>query len=171
MNVVKGKCTVALFFTILMFAHSVLFAQKKEHIFKIVRNKNSNIFNFDVILRDDDTITIDAYWIMNTEHGQRKKMSLTEKKAYGYTIKHNIAGHYDLILTAVPSKIIKIVKTSNGIKAIIKINEKEAYLSTVYIFAKNDFIMPKVLYYTITGEDICTGAKVTEKINLIQQRK
>jgi hypothetical protein len=150
--------------------YSSLFAQTtSKNLFQITRNKNANIVMYDVILNTNGDINkikpIDAYWILYGRRGQRKEITALEKRAYGYTITFNSNGYYDLILKAVPKKIIKIVIINNEPKAKIKINNKEAYLSKIYAFANNSFT-PRVSYYVIIGTDIETGVKITEKITM-----
>ena len=107
---------------------------------------------------------MDAYWLMNATDGQRKEISAFEKKAYGYSITYNNGGYYYLVLKAVKDRPIKVITIKSEIKPEIRINDKTAYLSKVYVFANDDFI-PKVQYITLIGTDVNTGDQVTEKIN------
>ena len=155
-------------FLILLFFDILSFAQNANmNLFRIERNKNANVVMYDVRVLPDGSIDkenpMDAYWIMNAEQGQRDEISAFEKKAYGYKIDYNDAGYYDLALKAVSDRPIKIVSVSGKYKAEIIINKKNAYLSTVYVFANDSFI-PRVEYIILTGTDKKTSAKVTEKI-------
>jgi hypothetical protein len=155
-------------FLILMSSSSILFSQDLNmNLFKIERNKNANIVMYDVRVLPDGSIDkknpMDAYWILNAEKGQRDEISAFEKKAYGYKIKYNEAGYYDLVLKAVSDRQMQIVNVDGKYKAKIKVNNKYAYLSTVYVFANDSFI-PKVKYIILTGVDVKTSNKVTEKI-------
>ena len=161
------KKIYALFLT-LLFVNSILFAQGvNENLFKIERNKNANIVMYDVRVLPDGSIDkenpMDAYWIMNAEQGQRDEISAFEKKAYGYKIKYNDNGYYDLILKAVSDRPMKIINIKGKYEAEIMINNKNAYLSRVYVFANDSFI-PKVEYIILNGIDVETANKVTEKI-------
>ncbi|MDR0618129.1 MAG: DUF4833 domain-containing protein [Endomicrobium sp.] len=155
-------------FLILLFFDILSFAQNANmNLFRIERNKNANVVMYDVRVLPDGSIDkenpMDAYWIMNAEQGQRDEISAFEKKVYGYKIDYNDAGYYDLALKAVSDRPIKIVSVSGKYKAEIIINKKNAYLSTVYVFANDSFI-PRVEYIILTGTDKKTSAKVTEKI-------
>jgi hypothetical protein len=155
-------------FLILLFADILLFAQDASmNLFRIERNKNSNVVMYDVRALPDGSIDkenpMDAYWIMNAEQGQRDEISAFEKKAYGYNIKYNDDGYYDLALKAVSDRPMKVVSVGGKYKAEIIINKKNAYLSTVYVFANDSFI-PKVEYIILTGTDKKAGTKVAEKI-------
>jgi hypothetical protein len=155
-------------FLSLLFANSILFAQYiNENLFKIERNKNANVVMYDVRVLPDGSINkenpMDVYWIMNAEQGQRDEISAFEKRAYGYKVNYNEAGYYDLVLKAVSDRPMKIINSKGKYKAEIMINKKNAYLSTVYVFANDSFI-PKVEYIILTGIDLKTANKVTEKI-------
>jgi hypothetical protein len=58
---------------------------------------------------------------------------------------------------------MKIVLVNGEYKAEILINNEKAYLSSVYVSA-SDALIPKVSYILLTGTNIHTGEKVTEKI-------
>jgi hypothetical protein len=166
----KKNKAVALLFICLSFIYLSSFAHTtSKNLFKIERNKNANVVMYDVKLNADGSIyksdPIDSYWVLKAENGQRKEISAFEKKAYGYTTTYKKEGYYDLVLKAVPSRAIKIVQVKEIIKPEIEISNKRAYLSTVYVFANNNF-MPKLQYLILTGTDINTGIKITEKINL-----
>ncbi|GMO67246.1 MAG: hypothetical protein Nk1A_5270 [Endomicrobiia bacterium] len=139
-----------------------------KNLFSIKRNKNANVVMYDIRLDSNGNIDelnpIDAYWILYDEQGQRSEIKAFEKKAYGFMIKYNIEGYYDLTLRAVPDRSMKIILLNGEPKVVIKINNEDAYLSTVFVFARDNLIIPKVLYYTITGFDIKTRSQITEKI-------
>jgi hypothetical protein len=126
-------------------------------MYDIMLNINGNI---------DKLKPIDAYWILFEKNNKRKEMTVLEKRAYGYTVTFSSNGYYNLILRAIPKRTIKIVMVKNNEpKAKIKINNSEAYLSRVYVFANGNFT-PRVLYYILVGTDIKTGMKISEKINM-----
>jgi phage-related protein len=164
----KVRFTI-LFFASLAFTALIVSAQitNNKNLFKIERNKNANVVMYDVILASNGNIDksdpIDSYWILYAKQGQRYKITVFEKNAYGFKIKYNNNGYYELILKAVPDRMIKVTLVNGTPKAEIKINNRKSYLSKVYVFA-NDNLIPKVLYYTLNGTDIETGATVTEKI-------
>jgi hypothetical protein len=168
----KKNKVVVLLFICLSFIYSSPFAHTvSKNLFKIKRNKNANVVMYDVNLNADGSICksapIDSYWVLKAENGQREEISAFEKKAYGYMTTYKTdktEGYYDLVLKAVPSRAIKIVRVNEEVKPEIEISNKRAYLSTVYVFANNNF-MPKIQYLILTGTDINTGVKITEKIN------
>jgi hypothetical protein len=149
---------------------AVSFGQSKESLFKIERNKNANVVQYEVNIDSSGVIDkanpIDAYWIMHAKDGGREEITAFEKRAYGYKISDNEDGTFTLVLNSVKERKIKISEAGGSVKAEIDINGKQAYLSKVYVFAKENGIIPKVQYYTLTGYDIQTGKEVSEKIDL-----
>jgi hypothetical protein len=171
----KSKIIMFLFFVLVLGISTVTNAVTineqiiNKNLFCIKRNKNTNIVMYDVRLNSSGDIDklkpIDSYWILYDKQGERSEIKAFEKKAYGFAIKYNVEErYYDLVLKAVPNRNIKIVLLNGEPKAVIKINNKDAYLLTVFVFAKNDLIIPKVLHYIIIGIDTETGSRVEEKV-------
>jgi hypothetical protein len=151
-----------------LFINSIAFAQiVKRTLFKIERNKNANVVMYDVRLNDDGSIDksnpIDVYWILYAKHGQREKITALERRVYGLKLIGGDGAYCDLILRAVPDRVIRISIEHGDPRAEIEIGDKKAYLSTVYVFAK-DGLIPKVLYYVLMGTEVKTGVKICEKI-------
>jgi hypothetical protein len=143
-----------------------IFAENKN-LFKIERNKNTNAVMYDARLdpygKIDNENPIDSYWILNEKQGQRQEIKGFEKRAYGYTVTKNGNSSYVLVLQAVKDRSIEIVLVNGDPKAVILINNEQAYLSSVYVSA-NDALIPKVYYLLLTGTNPSTGEQVTEKI-------
>ncbi|MDR1511338.1 MAG: DUF4833 domain-containing protein [Endomicrobium sp.] len=140
-----------------------------KNLFNIKRNKNANVVMYDIRLDPNDDINkldpIDVYWILYDKQGQRSEIKAFEKKVYGVKVKYNTEGYYNLILKAVPDKNMKVVLLNGQPKVLIKINNKDAYLSSVFVYAR-DKVFPKILYYTLTGIDVENGLRVMEKVIL-----
>jgi hypothetical protein len=157
-----------IFVVAFLFINSIAFAQiVKGNLFKIERNKNANVVMYDIRLSNDGSIDksnpIDIYWILYAKHGQRKEITALERRAYGVRLIGGNEMYFDLILRAVPDRVIRIVTKQGDPRVEIKIDDKKAYLSTVYVFAK-DALIPKVLYYVLMGTEIKTGMKIHEKV-------
>ncbi|MDR1663153.1 MAG: DUF4833 domain-containing protein [Endomicrobium sp.] len=149
------------------FLHNTKALAESKNLFKIERNKNINVVVYDARFDLNGDINkknpVDAYWILYVKQGQRKEITVFEKKAYGYTATDNGDDSYSLVLKAAKNKPMKIVLVNGEPRAEIFINNEKAYLSSVYISASNALI-PKVSYIVLTGTKINTGEKVTEKI-------
>jgi hypothetical protein len=162
----KNKKKVVLVIAFLLI-NSIAFAQiVKRNLFKIERNKNANVVMYDIRLGNDGGIDernpVDVYWILYAKHGQRKEITALERRVYGLRLIGGNGTYYDLTLRAVPDRPIRIYIKQGDPRTEIKIGDKKAYLSTVYVFAK-DGLIPKVLYYVLTGTEIKTGIKICEK--------
>ncbi|MDR3281791.1 MAG: DUF4833 domain-containing protein [Endomicrobium sp.] len=164
------KKNVVIFIVAGLFINSIASSQiVKRNLFTIERNKNANVVMYDVRLNNDGSIDkfnpIDVYWILYAKHGQREEITALERRAYGIKLVNgnNSSTDYNLTLRAIPDRMIRLTIKQDKPRAEIKINNKEAYLSTVYVFAK-DGLIPKILYYVLTGIEIKTGMKVSEKI-------
>ncbi|MDR1941147.1 MAG: DUF4833 domain-containing protein [Endomicrobium sp.] len=166
---------IALFAQLLCFS-GLAYAQTKENLFIIERNKNANVVNYDVNIDSNGVIDksspVDSYWMMYAVNGQREEVSAFEKRAYGYSVSYNENGYFDLSLKAVPDRNIKILLSDGKPKAEIMINGKAAYLSKVYVFAKDGaFGIPKVQYYVLTGVDVGSGLEIQETIEVASTKQ
>lgn len=156
------KVVLCLVLGILLGGAAFSFAAQKN-IFKIERNKNANVVMYDVVLNDDGSFAknpIDAYWLLFAKDGSREELGMFDKKAYGFSIKANGDGSYNLTLKAVEDRPIRVLLVGGEPKGIIKINGVDCYLSKVYVQASG----LSVQYYTLTGVNIQSGAAAEEKV-------
>ena len=165
----KIKIYIFVFAVVLIFASSV-FAEGSP-LFKIERSKNANIVQYDANLNSDGSIDkknpIDSYWLLYASDGSREEITVFQKKAYGFSVKYNENGYFDMKMKAVEDRALKILLVDGNPKAEIIINGKRAYLTKIYIDSKDNFAgIPKVKYYILTGNDIETGEEITEKIEV-----
>jgi hypothetical protein len=148
---------------------SLTFAQTTKLLFKIERSKNANLVRYDAKIDNDGRIDketpIDYYWLLYASDGSREEIAKIERRAYGFSIKYNEAGHFDMQMNAVKDRKLKILLINSEPKAEILINGRNAYLSKIYINSEDNFLsIPVVNYYTLTGNDIETGEEIEEKI-------
>ena len=157
-------------FSVLFIFASLSFAETRP-LFKIERSKNANIVQYDVNIDENGQIDkknpIDSYWLLYAKDGQREEIGSFEKKAYGFSIKYNEDGWFDMRMKAVEDRPIRVLMADNEPKAEIMINERAAYLSKIYINSKDNLVgIPKVSYYILTGNDTETGEEAVEKIEV-----
>lgn len=151
-------------------AASVAFAfSRNEPLFRIERSKNANIVQYDANIGADGNIDrakpVDYYWLLHASDGSREEITLFQKKAYGFSVKYNEAGYFDMRMKAVEDRELKIFFADGSPKAEIMINGRKAYLSKIYIDSEDTFTgIPKVNYYTLTGNDAETGEVIEEKV-------
>jgi hypothetical protein len=124
---------------------------------------------YDIQMNNNGTIMpnnpIKIYWLIYKQNKfVYKNINNIEEKVYGVKIL-NKNNDLVFILKSIPSRTINIKYTTNGPKAEMYINYKRAYLSNIYVYATNN-IIPKVIYYVITGIDIIDGKTIEEKVYL-----
>ncbi len=139
-------------------------------LFYIQRSKNANIVRYDAQLNQDGTLNskepVIAYWILEAEDGRREPLNLLERtKAYGFAVQPNGSGTaYHVKLAAFPKREIRVYTHGDGVKAVMVIGGKPAYLERVFIESKEGLVLPTVLYVELFGTDVSTGEKRYEKI-------
>lgn len=166
----KKSYIFIIFLSSMFFLSNISYAQVSRNLFKIERSKNANIVMYDVFIDENGEINkrnpMDAYWMLYADKGQRQDLSTFDKKAYGYKVKYNEEGFYNLNLKAVEDNI-ELKMVDGDPKAELMINKKPAYLTKVYVSSEDGFLgIPKVSYYTLTGIDTETGEEVSEKIDI-----
>ena len=157
-------------FLLLVLAVPSLYARNSYGLFHIERNKNANIVQYDANVNNeviDKENPIDAYWVLHASSGQRSELSSFDRRAFGFTVKYDEDGYFDLALNAVPDRRIKILMINGEPKAKISINGEESFFTKVYVSARSNFVgIPRVSFYTIYGTDINTGDEVSERIDV-----
>ncbi len=141
-------------------------------LFYIQRNHNENTIVYDANyeksgkLNENDPIHV--YWIRYQEHGQTMPLRTVER-LFAYGVKTSkikgVQNEYRVYLVATDIREF-LLKQTAPFKAVIftKINNKEARLDHIYIFADNSGMWPKVKYIELFGINPVTKKQVYEKI-------
>ena len=159
---------------------------KDSVLFWIERSKNKNIVVYEAIKQNginDHYNNIIGYWLVidpeyikaNRKKGKtddREELSMIERKlAYGYNVTSTDSNKkckiYQVNLVSVPSIIMDLITDKQGKPHIIVIiNGYKCYLRRIYVATKESWYgLPKVLYVTLTGIEIKTGAiQSTKKV-------
>ncbi|MDR0890792.1 MAG: DUF4833 domain-containing protein [Endomicrobium sp.] len=141
----------------------------RKVLFTISKNQNKNIVVYDIKLNEKGEIInnnpIEVYWLIYTNKKYIKtSINKLEEKAYGFKLT-NKDNQLVLTLIAQPKRKIYIKNTPHGPKAVTYINNKQAFLSNVYVCTNlKNIVFPKVIYYTLTGTDILNGVQLLEKV-------
>ena len=139
-------------------------------LFTIERSQNANVVHFDARLTADGKLDprepVIAYWVMLAEDGRQEKLSWIEKKkAYGFTIKPDLAvDGYKMILVAAPEQQITVKKEKDAFRAVAVIDGRPAVLEKMYINVSDGLTWPNIQYIEVYGKDLETGEKRREKI-------
>ncbi len=161
---------VILLTMILTMLAGITWAESTQSLFIIERSKNNNVLHYAALISDDGKLVakkpLTAYWVMRAEDGRRKELSRLEKKmAYGFDIKKDNSGKfYRMRLVSYKQREIKIFKQGGRIKAEVIIDGRPSYFEKVYISSKEGWLLPKVDYIELYGQDIITGERRYEKI-------
>jgi hypothetical protein len=106
-----------------------------------------------------------AYWIMNTNSGEKEDLSWVEKKmAYGFSVEYNTKGDFWIMdLVADIQRKIKVYKANGRYRAETLIDGRPAFIDRIYIESIEGGMRPKVKYMEFFGKGIKTGSTLYEK--------
>ncbi len=142
---------------------------RSDSLFKIERNKNRNVVQYDACLLSDgnlsDSDPISAYWIL--ENGQRENLNTIEKSlAYGIKLKKKLGkDRVEVCIAALSDRGITVEKKDGKYRVIASINGKESVLEKIYVQAEESKIgRPKVLYVELFGKNLSDNSPVRERI-------
>jgi hypothetical protein len=166
------RCLVAVLFSLLLLTPPPCLAKglKTQHLFRIERNKNANVVQYDAQVAPDGTLDakepIVAYWTMLAEDGRKEDLSLVEAKlAYGFKTWSEPGAQVALVqLVAYPERKVRVYQTNGSYRAEILIDGHPAFLEKIYVKSVNAVIRPKVEYLELYGRDVGTGGDLYEKI-------
>ncbi len=147
--------------------------KNKKHtqkLFIIERSKNANIVRYDAQITSDGTLNAEkpviAYWILKADEGQRAELSTLQRKfAYGFSTRPAESGDgFVMKMVPLPERDIRIRKVDTTVRAELKIDEKRAILTKVYVDSDSTWTGPEVNYVKLFGKATKGGEKLTEKI-------
>jgi hypothetical protein len=136
---------------------------RREPLFKIERNKNANIIQYDAQIGPDGMLDaknpVVAYWIRLAEEGQVRKLSWIQRTfAFGFH------ADYDPVSDTAPMEMevdidrnITVVRDGDVYRAKTTIDGAPSYLDRIYIMAHKRGFLIKVEFVDIYGRDASTG--------------
>jgi hypothetical protein len=142
---------------------------KTDHLFRIERNINKNVVQFDARLTENsnlpDSSPVIVYWVL--ENGQQEELTLIQQKyAYGiYSQEKLEKNKFRIFLVALKDREIIIEKIGDSYRAVISVNGKRSILEKAYVKSKESWIgFPQVLHVDLFGRIRDTGLPVEERI-------
>jgi len=142
---------------------------KADHLFFIERNKNKNLVQYDVCLKDGteliDQSPVKAYWVL--ENGETETLNMVENKlVYGVQSQRKLGtNRYAFNLAALKTRDIIVEKVVDDYKAIFLIDGKESYLEKVYVESEESWSgLPKVHFVDVFGSTVNTNTPVKERL-------
>ena len=159
------RIIVGLLVFALLFEPVTLLANQssRQPLFKIERNKNANIVQYDVQIGPDGKLErnrpIVVYWIRLAEQGQIKKLSWIQKTfAYGFRAGHDReSDSVSLDMYIDIGQPIKVQYKNGLYRAMVKINGKSSQLVKIFIHAHGKGLSTRVDYIELYGTDLSTG--------------
>jgi len=142
----------------------------RQALFKIERNKNANIVQYDAQIGADGKLLkkepIVAYWVRLADKGQVKELSWVQKTfAYGFNVKHDPKNDtLELDMKADIGRPITVKREGNDYRAATQIDGSMAYIEKIFIHATGKGMSTSVDYIELHGDDAKTGEKRFEKI-------
>jgi len=145
--------------------------RQTQHLFKIERNKNANIVQYDVQMDADGKLDpkepVVAYWVRLAKEGQIEDLKWVEKRfAYGFKTKYNAKTNTATMdMAAKINRKIKVYEVQGEYRAETIIDGQSAYLEKIFISSKGKGASTKVTFFELFGKDEKTGEDRYEKLN------
>ena len=132
----------------------------RDALFRIERNKNANIIQYDAQLNSDGLLyskePVSVYWVRLAEQGQIKKLSWSQRKfAFGFKLKFDKeknAAQLDLAVNL--GRSIIVTRVAEDYRALVKIDGVASYLERVFIQATGKGVLTRVAYVEFYGKSV-----------------
>jgi hypothetical protein len=154
----------------LLFCFPAFTAESYRPLFVIERSTNANVIHYAAKVNDDGRLDsrepVVAYWIMAAEDGRRQPLNALERvRAYGFGLEKDKSGSF-YRMTLVSQRKLEIDVYSDGsyVRAETIIGGHRAYLSKIYVNARNSWHLRLVNYYELFGIDKATGGNCYERV-------
>jgi len=165
-----AKLNIFLVYTLLC-SPAYLYAEAPNHqtLFKIERNTNANIIQYDVQIGADGKLLkkepVVAYWIRLADKGQVQELSWIQKTfAYGFNAKYDRnKDTVELDMKADIGRPITVRREGDGYRATSRIEGSDSYLEKIFIHATGKGMSTSVDYIELHGDDVKTGDERYEK--------
>jgi len=138
-------------------------------LFRIERNKNANIVQYDAQLTPEGNLKpekpVIVYWIMYANRGEKEELNWIEKKmAYGFSTEYVPKGDFWIMdLVADIQRKIKVYNANGRYRAETLIDGHPAFIDAIYIQSIEDTIRPEVKFIEFFGKAVKTGRSLYEK--------
>ncbi len=144
-------------------------APGSQALFKIERNTNANIIQYDAQIGTDGKLLkkkpVVAYWIRLADKGQVQKLSWVQNTfAYGFDAKYDRGSDtVKLDMKADIGRPISVKREGDCYRAMALINGADTYLEKIFIHATGKGMSTTVDYIELYGTDAKTGDQQYEK--------
>jgi hypothetical protein len=139
-----------------------------QPLFRIERNKNANVVQYDAVLESPDRLSartpVVNYWVLLAEDGRREGLSALDRRAYGFKVVPEREGAWLLYLGPTPKRAIRVVRWQGRWLAQTVIRGRSAVLTRMFVMADESAFIPRVKWVDVHGTDMETGAALTERL-------
>ncbi len=127
-----------------------------ELLFYIQRNLNRNTVIYSANINQmgliDESYPIKVYWIKYCENGKQAELNLIQEKAFGYTSSKINEKTYEFRMTSYDCLRMFLCMDDEGqCKVMTKINNQDAQLSNIYVYADELGIFPQLKFIELYG--------------------
>ena len=150
-----------------------LFAESssRQPLFKIERNKNANIVQYDAQVDVDGELLenepVVANWIRLAEQGQVQELSWVQKRfAYGFELDFDReSSTVKMEMKIDLGRTITVARDVGDYRAMALIAGSHSYLEKIFINASGKGIFTTLNYIEMYGNDAATGERRYEKFS------
>jgi hypothetical protein len=140
-----------------------------RHLFKIERNKNANIVQYDVQVTPDGKLyqkePVIAYWIRVAEDGRERELTSFQRKwYYGFKTKYDVGSNSAIVEMDRSVREIKVYEVEGVYRGEIQIDGQPAFLEKIFVASIKSWLYRKVTSIELYGKDTKTGVDCYEMI-------
>lgn len=165
--------TLKWIFLICIYMPSIVYGAELERdaLFRIERNKNANIVQYDAQVTEDGKLyskePVVGYWIRLADKGQVQELTWIQNKfAYGFSAKfHKRDNSATLDMTANLGRDILVRKDGEDYRAVGRIDGEDSYIEKIFIHATGKGASTKVNYIELYGKALITGKDQYERFS------
>ncbi len=172
---VKGTMerTLKCILLICLFMPSISYSTELERdaLFRIERNKNANIVQYDAQVTEDGRLyseePVVGYWIRLADKGQVQELSWIQNKfAYGFSAKHHKRENtVTLDMVADLGRDILVRQDREDYRAVGRIDGEDSYIEKIFIYATGKGASTRVSFIELYGKAVINGKDQFERFS------
>ena len=142
----------------------------RQNLFKIERNKNANIVQYDAQMTVDGKLNraepVIVYWVRLAEQGQVEELGWLQRKfAFGFSTDFDQASDIAIIDMALKiERLITIKRVEEDYQAIMAIDGKTSRIEKIFIDASGKGFSTRVNFIELHGTDMETSEVTYERL-------
>ena len=160
LRLIRRPCFRASALLVLCFISTIVAADvSQQSLFKIERNKNANIVQYDIVTTEDGRFRkkkpVVAYWVRLAKDGEIRELSWVQKRfAYGFKTKVDKAAEsIELDMVADIGRPIFVERAGDAYRAWMQISGEDCFLEKMFIHSSGSGMSTKVNYIEMFGEE------------------